>query len=178
MTIHLSKKVLLILAGLIAVMGTVGAVVAINHNNQNNSANTGGQPSTDSAKKASTNSTQTSAVVTPTPTPTKTPTPQPTTPAVDVNAVNAKLCKSIMDNAKSASINYNKMYFDGQKSWQTTYQGDYDSPEAIASKEWNINYIKKLYSDYINSANPSYSQACGSGGSVADVMYQPNYDLW
>ncbi len=114
-------------------------------------------------------------------TPTSKPTPvasSPATPAVDIAAANAKLCKSIIDNAKSASDQYNKMYFDAWNKWNDTYYGAYDSPDAIDNKTWYKNYFKGLYNGFISQNSASYNKACGSGGSVADVVYQPNYDAW
>lgn len=70
------------------------------------------------------------------------------------------------------------MYFDAWNKWNSNYYGAYDSPEAIDNKNWYKNYIKGLYNEFINQSGASYNKACGSGGSVADVLYQPNYDAW
>jgi hypothetical protein len=73
------------------------------------------------------------------------------------------------------------MYFDSWNDWNEMYYGAYDSPEAIENKNWYKNYIKGLYNDFINANNGTYLSTCGNGGSVgsiADVLYQPNYDAW
>jgi hypothetical protein len=95
--------------------------------------------------------------------------------------VNIKLCQSYIKNAQSAADNYRKMYSDGWSSWNTTYAGQTDGPTALASKEWNKNYIKNLFNDYISQNNPAYVDTCypvGTKGSIGDYMLQPNYDTW
>lgn len=162
---------------LLVALATTGIVKAL-RDNDNQSVH---KPAPISSNQADTSSAEpTNVNPAPSTTPTK-PTPvvsSSATPAVDVTATNAKLCKSIIDNAKSASDQYNKMYFDAWNKWNTTYYGAYDSPEAIDNKNWYKDYIKGLYNDFINQSGASYNKSCGSGGSVADVLYQPNYDAW
>lgn len=97
---------------------------------------------------------------------------------VDINAVNAKLCKSVMENVKALGAQYNKMYFDAQKEWNDNYIGNYDSPEAKESRDWYVNHIKNLYKELISSNGATYNKTCGNGGSINDIVYQPNYASW
>ena len=105
-------------------------------------------------------------------------TPKPTpAPTPDVKAAHAQVCLAIMNNSKSVSTNYDKMFDDSWKEWNSNFAGRYDSQEAQDSKNWYKNYIKNLFNNYINSTNQSYVTNCG-GGSVTDVLNQPNYDAW
>lgn len=97
---------------------------------------------------------------------------------VDEAAISARLCQSLLNSGKSASDSNNTMYFDAWDNWNKVYKGRYDSPEAIEDKNWYINYIKNLYQEFINSNAKLYHDTCGRGGSVTDVLYQPDYNAW
>lgn len=123
------------------------------------------------------------------PAPAPAPTPQPavvpqvvvvnqTPPPPSQQVLDAQLCKSMIDNANGFSKSYIQMYMDGWNSWIQTYRGDYSSQAALDSKEWDKNYIQKLFSDYISTNDPNVKKTCHSATSLADIMLQPNYDAW
>jgi hypothetical protein len=179
-------KYFILFAFLIIFITSYGATTAINsaHKNKNKQLKS-------TEQNIDTNSVQSNADsnVLPSTSPTNTTNTSPVTPPAStqnnqqaaIQAGNIKLCQSYIKNAQSISDSYRKMFFDGWSSWNTTYAGQTDSPTALASKEWNKNYIKNLFNDYISQNNPTYVDACypvGTKGSIGDYMLQPNYDAW
>ena len=137
--------------------------------------------------KSPTTTTQVQATSTAPPTtPLPAPAPQPvtpvitppTSPSIDENALNAKLCQSIIDNAKALNESHNSLYFDSWNSWTQTFYGNYDSAEALESKQFYKDHTKKLFNELVSSTNPSMQNSCKSTTSLADILIQPNYDQW
>ena len=116
---------------------------------------------------------------TPTPTPTTTPTSTtPTTPAVDINALDAKLCGDIIKNSQSLSASWSALYYSSWKSWNENYAGMYDTPEALASKQFYKDHTQKLFNDLIISNDPSMQKMCHSNTSLRDILVMPDYNAW
>lgn len=108
--------------------------------------------------------------------------PKPTvahqpTPPVDEVALNAKICMKIIETAKATSKLYNDMFHSAWRDWTSTYAGRFDTPEAIESRDWFKNNTRQRFNDYIKANGASYGK-CGFGGSLNDVLLQPDYGQW
>lgn len=107
--------------------------------------------------------------------PESSPPPEPTNAQTTADAT---MCEDTIATARLMSENNTQMFSDGLQSWKATFAGVYDSPQARKSKDWNKNYIKELYDEFISQNNEMYLKFCDKGGSINDVVLQPNYDLW
>lgn len=162
---------------LLLIIVIIGAMAALRNNASGNTTQeVATQLGAVDTKQPSQSSAQPKKVATKQESPKKTGTTSST--VVDESATDAAICRSVIDGAEEASKSYLKMYYDAQKDWLKAYGGDSDTPEAQEDKEWYINHFKKeVYGSYIATANPTYKSACG-GGSITDVIVQPDYSAW
>lgn len=121
----------------------------------------------------------------PVPTPATATTPALTPPAIkspnagiDVDALDAKICGDSIKAAQNLAAGWSKLYFDAWKSWNEGYVGQYDSPEALQSKQFIKDHTKKLFDDLISSDDPSLKKVCHSSTSLREILVMPNYDAW
>jgi len=108
-----------------------------------------------------------------TPAPTST---QPPSNDVSMDVINAKLCRDTLNTAIEINNQNVGMYMKSWTHWRSTYEGRYDSPEALESKAWYKANYQKQYSELISRTTPDLQRLCKSATTLE--LTQPQYDQW
>lgn len=96
----------------------------------------------------------------------------------DYSAINATLCNDMKGRIQSQNESYLTQYADNQKYWTELYRGSYETPEALQSKQYYIDYTKGRFDELRSSSGPSLQKVCGTNTSINEVLLLPDYSAW